>query len=397
MSNRTIEQNLTLLSSTKRDIRNAINIKGGSVSSATPFANYATAISNLPSGGGGGADLDWSLIGYSARPSSIDDAYAYARAIYLDWDSTQTNLSYKFANDKELVYLPLVDTSNATYMDSTFSGCFNLTTISTLDTSHVTNMMNAFNGCNSLMTVSQLNASACTNMYGMFSGCKSLTTISILDTSHVTNMQHTFSNCESLTDIPALNTSACTNMYNMFHGCSSLSGATALSGYDFQNVENCGDMFSDTNLSIATLPVMNTVKCTNFWSMLRFNSTALTRVEGIYLNAWKGGQIFGDWSSPTAATNHPNLTYVMLYNLGMSSSANNEFDLSCLMDWGDGGSANHQSLIDSLYTNAFDRATAGYVTRKIYLHPYVYARLSEQEIDNIESKGYQVKDRSQGT
>ena len=50
MSNRTIEQNLTLLSSTKRDIRNAINIKGGSVSSATPFADYATAINNLPSG-----------------------------------------------------------------------------------------------------------------------------------------------------------------------------------------------------------------------------------------------------------------------------------------------------------------------------------------------------------
>ena len=70
MSNRTIEQNLTLLSSTKRDIRNAINIKGGSVSSATPFADYATAISNLPSGGGG-TDLDWSLIGYSARPSTI--------------------------------------------------------------------------------------------------------------------------------------------------------------------------------------------------------------------------------------------------------------------------------------------------------------------------------------
>ena len=179
----------------------------------------------------------------------------------------------------------------------------------------------------------------------------------------------------------------------MFNGCTGLTGFSALSGYDFTNVENCADMFSDChNIPLTTLPVINTVNCTDFGSMLRFNSSALTRVEGIYLNSWHGGQIFGDWNGdPDSQQNHPNLTYVMLYNLGMSEYASG-FDLACLMDWGDGGTANHQSLIDSLYTNAFDRATAGYETKRIYLHPYTYARLSQQEIDNIESKGYEVVD-----
>lgn len=460
MSNRTIEQNLTLLSSTKRDIRNAINIKGGSVSSATPFADYATAISNLPSGGGG-TDLDWSLIGYSARPSSIDETYAYSRQIYMDWDNTETDMSERYYQNKQIKYFPLVDTSNVTSMSSMFMSSA-LEYIPLLDTSNVTNMSNMLYGSN-LATIPQFNTSACTNMRytfvdtnitsiplldtrnvqtfqgtfertkittipqlntsaatdmsEMFWDCTNLTSIPLLDTSNVENMNYMFVNCTSLTDIPQLNTSACTGMYQMFYGCSSLTtipqlntsactnmnmmfngctgltGFSALSSYDFTNVQDCGDMFSDChNIPLTTFPVINTVNCTNFNSMLRFNSSALTRVEGIYLNSWYGGQIFGDWNGPDSQENHPNLTYVMLYNLGMNGDAYNDFDLSCLMDWGDGGTANHQSLIDSLYTNAFDRATAGYVTKKIYLHPYVYARLSQQEIDNIESKGYEVVD-----
>jgi Mycoplasma protein of unknown function, DUF285. len=436
MSNRTIEQNLTLLSSTKRDIRNAINIKGGSVSSATPFADYATAINNLPSGGGG-EDLDWSLIGYSARPSSIDDAYAYSRQIYVDWDNTETDMSERYYQNKQIKYFPLVDTSNVTNMRSMFMDSA-LEYIPLLDTSNVTDMSNMLYGtklttipqfntsaCTNMRytfvdtnitsiplldtrnvetfqgtfertkitTIPQLNTSAATNMSEMFWDCTNLTSIPLLDTSNAENMNYMFVNCTSLTDIPQLNTSACTSMYMMFNGCTGLTGFSALSGYDFTNVENCADMFSDChNIPLTTLPVINTVNCTDFGSMLRFNSSALTRVEGIYLNSWHGGQIFGDWNGdPDSQQNHPNLTYVMLYNLGMSEYASG-FDLACLMDWGDGGTANHQSLIDSLYTNAFDRATAGYETKRIYLHPYTYARLSQQEIDNIESKGYEVVD-----
>ena len=43
---------LTSINNTKQAIATAINNKGGNVTSTTPFADYATAIDNLPSGGG---------------------------------------------------------------------------------------------------------------------------------------------------------------------------------------------------------------------------------------------------------------------------------------------------------------------------------------------------------
>ena len=46
-----ISDQLTLLNNTKTAIRTAINNKGGSVEASAPFASYATAIDNLPSGG----------------------------------------------------------------------------------------------------------------------------------------------------------------------------------------------------------------------------------------------------------------------------------------------------------------------------------------------------------
>ena len=462
----TIAQNLQTIATAKANIATSINNKGGSVTSSTPLSAYSAAIDAIPSGGGGGVP-DWSEIGYSTAPQSVLDGHAYAKNIYDNWDTTQTNLYGRYAGDKQLVYFPLVDTSNVTGMGYTFSDtplasfplidtrsvqsfhgtfvrtkiktipqfntsactdmsemfneCTSLTSVPLLNTSNVENMNYMFAGCTSLQSIPAFNTSACTNMGSMFDSCTSLTSVPLLNTSNVENMNYMFVNCTSLTDIPQLNTSACTSMYQMFYNCSSLTdipqlntsactnmnmmfngctgltGFSALSDYDFTNVQDCGDMLSDTDLQITTFPVINTVNCTNFNSMLRFNSSALTRVEGIYLNSWQGGQIFGDWNGdPDAQENHPNLTYVMLYNLGMSENVGQDFDLACLMDWGDGGSTNHQSLIDSLYTNAYDRATAGYETRRILLHPYTYARLSQQEIDDIESKGYQVVDIQNG-
>ena len=49
-----------------------------------------------------------------------------------------------------------------------------------------------------------------------------------------------------------------------------------------------------------------------------------------------------------------------------------------------------QSLIDSLLTYSFDRATAGYSTCTIKLHSSTKALLTEDEIAQITSKGYTI-------
>lgn len=56
----TIAENIQTLRSIKSDIKNAIIQKGGSVTDA--FGTYAQAITNLPSGGGGGTEMEDALV-----------------------------------------------------------------------------------------------------------------------------------------------------------------------------------------------------------------------------------------------------------------------------------------------------------------------------------------------
>lgn len=151
----------------------------------------------------GGGDLDWSVLGYSGTPQSLTDDYNYSKNIYNNWDNTQIDLMGKFSNDANLVYFPLVDTSNATNMQSTFSDCKNLKTVPLLNTSNVTTMYLTFSNCGNLKTVPLLNTSNVTTMRSMFQGCSVLEDIPILDTSSLSGssaVQNMVNSCPNLTD-----------------------------------------------------------------------------------------------------------------------------------------------------------------------------------------------------
>ena len=91
-----------------------------------------------------------------------------------------------------------------------------------LDTSQATNLNSMFYGCSSLVTVPDLDTSQATNLYGMFDGCRSLTKVPDLNTSQATILTYMFYNCASLTTVPDLETSQATSLNYMFYGCSSL-------------------------------------------------------------------------------------------------------------------------------------------------------------------------------
>lgn len=151
-----------------------VNSKGGTLPATQNSNNLASAISSIPQSGGG--DIDWSAIGFDGMPQEIQDGYDYAIEVKNNWDSSATSLSYKFSNNYNLMFMPLVDTSLVTNMGGMFNNCYSLISIPLLDTSSVTNMKN------------------------MFQACRGLHTIPLLDTSSVTNMQSMFDNCQSLTD-----------------------------------------------------------------------------------------------------------------------------------------------------------------------------------------------------
>lgn len=155
------------------DIANAIRAKKGTTAKMQPI-NMADEIANLPSGGG---DIDWAEIGYDGTPQVIIDGFEHAKKIASEWDNAATSADSKYRDDNDLVFFPLVDTSN------------------------VTNMRIMFYGCSSLITIPQLDTSNVTNMYLMFSGCGKLKIIPQLDTSKVTNMGFIFENCINLKSI----------------------------------------------------------------------------------------------------------------------------------------------------------------------------------------------------
>ena len=135
-----------------------------------------------------------------------------------------TSAKQMFYDCKNLISVPLFNTSSCTDMSYMFSSCSNLTTIPQLDTSSVTSMSYMFNNCNSLTTIPQLDTSSVTSMSYMFHSCSNLTTIPLLDTSSAANMSYMFSYCSKLTtiDITHMNTTSTSHANNFAGNCYSL-------------------------------------------------------------------------------------------------------------------------------------------------------------------------------
>ena len=109
----TIVENIQTLQSIKSDIKNAITDKGGSV--GNDFKTYAQAITNLPSGGGGGG-------------TEIEDAFVTGK------------LSGTYYNNRvSMVY------------DYAFTGIYGLTSVNLPNCSSVGEF--AFSGCGRLLSI----------------------------------------------------------------------------------------------------------------------------------------------------------------------------------------------------------------------------------------------------
>lgn len=137
----------------------------------------------------------------------------------------------------------------------------------------------------------------------MFRGNKSLKFLPIIDTSNVTNMNSMFSGCTALTSIPQLDTSNVTDMGSTFSGCTAL-------------------------------------------------------------------------------------RFIKITNLGKSKTTT--YDFSGATNWGTDGEESRQSLIDSLITYSYDRASNGMPTATIKLSANTKALLTEEEIAQITAKGFSL-------
>lgn len=153
----TIAQKLTYLEDTKTAIGNAIAAKGGSVTGKT-FRQYATEISNLPSGGGDDSMehyLNNTLTSYTV-PASVTSLHDYCFSHLTNLQSIDLNNVtsvglYAFSNCSNLTVLNLRNVQ--TLGLSCFSVCTKIETINIPQT--VTDLPNqAFTSCTNIKSVS---------------------------------------------------------------------------------------------------------------------------------------------------------------------------------------------------------------------------------------------------
>ena len=123
---------------------------------------------------------------------------------------------------------------------------------------------------------------------------------------------------------------------------------------DTSNVTNMSNMFSSCS-SLTTIPQLDTSNVTNMTHM--FSSCS-------------------------------KLVFAIIKNIGKSSLAT--FDFSGAKNWGIGSEENRQSLIDSLITYSYDRASNGMPTATIKLSSNTKALLTAEEIAQIEAKGFTI-------
>lgn len=127
---------------------------------------------------GGGGGLDWSAIGYDNTPQAIIDGYNYALNIKNTF-VPGTTLSWKWANDKNLIMFPQLDLSQNTNMTYMCQNCQSLISVAPIDTNTIKNFSSTFSGCCALKEVPILDFSSATSLGSMFSNCINLSDNSV--------------------------------------------------------------------------------------------------------------------------------------------------------------------------------------------------------------------------
>ena len=220
-----------------------------------------------------------------------------------------------------------------------------------------TNLAGKFSGDTQLIYMPLVDTSSATNMSNMLSGCTRLEYMPLINTSGVTDMGSMFRSCSKITTIPQLNTSACTSMLSMFRDCSNL---TTIPQLNTSNVEYAQDMFQ--------------------------TCSSLGKIEGLDFTSYiYDSSIFG-------TSNNNSIKYALFKNIG-TPSGRTTYQFNRATNWGVADSTYtdaRDSLVDSLLTYSFDRATAGYSTCTIKLSSNSKNQLTAQEISDIEAKGYTI-------
>ena len=201
----------------------------------------------------------------------------------------------------------------------------------------------------------------------------------ITDTSEITNMGEMFINCSSLKsiDLSDFDTSAVKSMNNMFYGCSSLTSLD-LSNFDTSSVTSMAQMFAGCS-SLTSLDLSG------------FYTSAVPSMQYMFFRCDSLTNL--DLSSfDTSSVTNMNAMFQECYSLTSLLLGPNFFKTSAVtgIDFSWCGKWTNETVVTSLVTNSYDRATAGLNTLTLKLHNNTKAALTDEQKATITSKGYTI-------
>lgn len=347
------------------DIANAIRGKKGT-SDAIPAQNFASEITNLPSGGG--ANISDYFETNRSTNNNVNFLARFIKQVPQITAPVVTNFSRAFDGFDLITEIDFtnIDKLNATNMYYMFSNCTNLASMNMngFDTSEVLNMQGMFYNCRSITSLdaSDMNTSKTTIMTSMFINCISLTSLDLssFNTSNVTAMTTMFDNCGSLTslNLSNFNGASATSIYTMFRNCSNLASIN-ISGLANSNVTSLTQMFNGctrlTDLALGNFHCDSVNVMTNAFA----RCSNIANISGTLSNIGKG------YTSTT-------VNYAA-YKIALNASKK----------------LTHDSMIN-IINGLYDLVTAGKAKQGLVLGSTNLAKLSSAEIAIATTKGWNV-------
>ena len=385
----TIAENLTLLESTKANIKQAIVNKGVSVSDTDAFASYADKIGQI-SGGSSAAALDFGSINYAYAPTDLKSGLDASVAYLNNWTGNH------FKKDNNLMFLPkfeIVD-SKPVFLDYVGNTFPKLLIFPDIDFKHKDISGYQLFDNSKAISIHLKNINFTNSLDSLFWNCPNLVDLTcsgLTIDSNVTDASNCFRECTYLTAVPDLFNGAQTNLtdlHYMFYQCYGMT-TIDLSSWKFGQVTNMKNMFrSCSNTITIDITGIDTSKMTSTSNMsfICYGCNNLIRIRGAI-------DLIG--MNPTAlpslgyGTNR--LTTITYKNLGSNSTISS---INLYSDnytkWGLGDEESKQSFIDSVLTYSYDRAANGLPTLELQMSAEQKALLTEEQITAIQAKGYTI-------
>lgn len=348
---------------------------------------------------GDSSAIDFSSIGYDAELSAElnsvwNNDVAYSKSLYDSWDPNNVDcLKVPSEYIKSLKYYPRFPVEELT--TKRYFNCHNasgMTVFPNFNSINVAVSQSAFNSCSSIEEIDLSGIAPATTLRWVFQYCRELKKLTLPPNSTITGegIYGAFEGCKKLTEInnfDSLKTNGITTISNMFNSCSGFTRID-ISHFDCSLVKDTNYAFeSCRNLEELLIPDNLGELCTSWRGFLN-DCQKLKKISGSI--SLKGATSNIQSGNITGYYSLDNLRKFTIKDIGYTSGCTS-VDLKYLTVWGVNTSEipdARQSLIDSLITYSFDRASAGYPTCDIMLSTNTKALLTEDEKAQITSKGF---------